>query len=422
MKLSKYNLCIEKDDHYFIFNQMWSSLLEIDKDLSQAVNMHDIASIPENIQHILFENGIMCEDNLCEANIILAKNKIMRFSNSLARVTILPTLDCNFHCWYCYETHKKVYMDERGVERILLFCKSLIENNCVKTFRLDWFGGEPLLQFNQIVYPLSKQIQQLCEENNVDFENSITTNGYLITPRMISKMQEILLKNFQITLDGSKKFHDLVRVSANGKGSFDRIVANITKLCVQIKDIAMTVRINYTPDNINSIHDIAKAFPQEIRSKIRISPHMVWQYKSSESFTNPQLEQELQVCIDEGYSTTGNRLACTQCYTENMKQYVINYNLQVFKCTARDFTRTQSIGFIDDQGVFIPNAHYYDYFISSGLEDPRCLDCHVLPSCLGICLQKRIEKQKFECNPQEIEEQVKLNVIQYIYQTHHGTK
>ena len=51
--------------------------------------------------------------------------------------------------------------------------------------------------------------------------------------------------------------------------------------------------------------------------------------------------------------------------TDNMEQFVINYDMKVYKCTARDFTEKYCVGKITEEGKFVPNELYYKYYIAS---------------------------------------------------------
>lgn len=95
---------------------------------------------------------------------------------------------------------------------------------------LNWFGGEPLLYFDEIMFPLSKTIKEMTENNGIIFQNSITTNGYLMDKDRIEKFSEIGLNDFQITLDGDEITHNNIRFTKNGGGSFRRIIENINYL------------------------------------------------------------------------------------------------------------------------------------------------------------------------------------------------
>lgn len=416
MKSSRYNIFIHKEERLFVYNQLHSSLLEIDKDLAHLLKSSDINSIEGDLKDELYHNGIICKKSLNESHVLLARNKQMRFSSDFARVTILPTIDCNFRCWYCYENHKDSTMTEENSKRVLLFCKQLIEQGNFKTFHLDWFGGEPLLLFKEIVYPLSKQIKNLCKEHKIAFLNTITTNGALVTEQMIVAFKEIDLKSFQITLDGDKNFHNKTRFSKEMSDSFSVIVNNITQICRAIPSVDMTVRINYTPKNLHSIDNIVGAFPEDVRSQLSISPQIVWQFKSSANIIGQMIKEKMEHFISAGYKKSITSLECMPCYTENMKQFVINYDLFVYKCTARDFTEEQAVGKILEDGTLVLFPRYYDYYISSSVESKECMECDLLPSCLGNCLQKRVESLENNCDKEKIKESLINKVLLYIKQ------
>lgn len=376
MKVSKYNIYVEKEDRKFVYNQLRSSLLEIDEELFRRLSVPDseVDTLDDEILEELHANGVVCDTNLNEENIILANCKIRRFSNDMARVTILPTLDCNFHCWYCYENHHDGFMTSEDVAKVLEFCRKTIIDGKIKHFQLDWFGGEPLMYFQEVVYPISKKVQEICANNNVAFRNTITTNGYLVNSSMIEKLKEIQLTSFQITLDGGKRFHNKTRFSKDVHNSYEVITSNIIALCRAIPNIDMTVRINYTPKNMESIDEIVNVFPLDIRNKITVMPQLVWQFKDDRNMQGDDITRKMEQFVSHGYKKNLTDLSCYQCYTENMKQFVVNYDLSVFKCTARDFSEKYSIGKIDNDGEFVPNNHFYDYFVRSSFENESCFD------------------------------------------------
>lgn len=77
-----------------------------------------------------------------------------------------PTLECNFSCWYCYETHEKGYMSEKMIEKIKKHIIYMIEKIHINSLTLSWFGGEPLLYFNEVVYPISLFAKEICEKKS----------------------------------------------------------------------------------------------------------------------------------------------------------------------------------------------------------------------------------------------------------------
>lgn len=111
----------------------------------------------------------------------------------------------------------------------------------------------------------------------------------------------------------------------------------------------------------------------------------------------------------------------TSCYTENMKQFVINYDLNVYKCTARDFNnKVFSIGQLSPKGIFLPSPLYYKYYATpAAFENKTCLDCELLPSCKATCIQKFIEKKNSLCKKELIAESLKNRINTLITQTRH---
>lgn len=51
----------------------------------------------------------------------LLKRRLVVFRDSNYRLTINPTLNCNFSCWYCYESHNKKSMSEETLQNALKF-------------------------------------------------------------------------------------------------------------------------------------------------------------------------------------------------------------------------------------------------------------------------------------------------------------
>lgn len=84
------------------------------------------------------------------------------------------------------------------------------------------------------------------------------------------------------------------------------------------------------------------------------------------------------------------------CYGDKTNHVLINYQGDLFGCTARDFTNENRIGYLDDQGT----PHYDKEKIHirrvAKLGKAICKNCRIAPICGGGCRQKASEAFDYE--------------------------
>lgn len=93
---------------------------------------------------------------------------------------------------------------------------------------VDFFGGEPLLNW-EVCKELVKYGREQEKKYNKNFRFTLTTNGLLINDDVINFCNKEM-GNVVLSLDGRKSTNDLMRVSRNGKGSYDLIVDKFKNL------------------------------------------------------------------------------------------------------------------------------------------------------------------------------------------------
>ena len=59
---------------------------------------------------------------------------------------------------------------------------------------------------------------------------NVITNGLLLTPEVVDRLEPCGLNGFKITLDGDRDTHNRMRPLRGGQGTFDRIIGNIRKI------------------------------------------------------------------------------------------------------------------------------------------------------------------------------------------------
>lgn len=136
------------------------------------------------------------------------------------------TKNCNMQCKYCF---REVNTTSERLQSDMLHCVcnyiiKYCEENGIKKISIQPWGGEPLLEINSIL-----SMVDIFEKSDIKAYFTIETNGLLLTKQNI----EILHTNkiaIGVSLDGSEKFHDLQRVSANGHPTHRIIVSNLKEL------------------------------------------------------------------------------------------------------------------------------------------------------------------------------------------------
>lgn len=427
-KISRYNYTIDYKGKKLFFNGIkgsgmlmslseWNNIQPFLNDLDRFKQEY-----PDDFDK-LKQMGYIIDSDLDELAYLKYMNKTATYGNNGYTILINPTLECNFRCWYCYEEHNKGHMSDATIEKIKLHLKRKIENREINLLNLGWFGGEPLLYFDEVVYPISKFAKQLMEENNIPFHNSITTNAYCINDDMIEKMQEIGMSYFQITLDGNRERHNKIR-NCSGKPTYDIIIQNIIKICQNIDGVRITLRINYDDVTFkNNAEDILHDFPESVRSKLFIDMHRVWQtlkiHNDNINSYDEKLDQFVVNARNNGYSIRCHGIlfagVYTNCYVCKTNFACINFDGKIYKCTACSFTENDCFGELMDNGEICWNvsriSKLYGY---SPLENPQCMECKHLPICLGPCPKHYMNNNhKIACVFDALERKPELRIIDF---------
>lgn len=81
----------------------------------------------------------------------------------------------------------------------------------------------------------------------------VATNGYLLDEACADRLVACNLKRAQVTLDGPPEIHNRRRPLADGRGSFERILANLKSVAGKF---TLNLRINVDEDNRHTILDL----------------------------------------------------------------------------------------------------------------------------------------------------------------------
>ncbi|MBR1529089.1 MAG: thioether cross-link-forming SCIFF peptide maturase [Oscillospiraceae bacterium] len=166
--------------------------------------------------------------------------------------------DCNMRCKYCFAstgdfgTGRKLMPVETGKLAIDFLLKHSQDR---KFLELDFFGGEPLMNFNA-VKEVVRYARERETEYNKKFRFTITTNGTLLNDDSIDFINSEM-SNVVLSIDGRKETNDRMRPVTGGKGTYDIILPKFKKLVEQRdKNLDYYVRGTFTKYNLDFAEDV----------------------------------------------------------------------------------------------------------------------------------------------------------------------
>ncbi len=235
MRLSQYNVIQPLEVKHLLANTYTDNYLLLENELFLAYSsiQNDSNQIPElknyytEFYRELVKKGFLVSSIRNELEEVLSAIKEMDSDTERFRLIINPTMNCNFNCWYCYETHLKgSKMDLININKTLRFIDSVLETD-IKSLNIGWFGGEPLLNFKKVILPVLQYAKIASRKKNINLSTNFTTNGFLLNQETINELLNFNVLNLQITLDGNKEKHNTIRYVSKTRGSYSKIVTNI---------------------------------------------------------------------------------------------------------------------------------------------------------------------------------------------------
>lgn len=398
MKWSKYNSVMQIEDKYvLIYNSATDQFLTCPKTAwPLEAGKEKAEKIPAALSSKLKRIGALVPKDWDETKRVKEQLDEIDNDDSTLHVHINPTLNCNLKCWYCYEDHSGfTKMTPETIESILRFISRKITSPNLRVLRISFFGGEPLLHFKDVAEKIITGAHALLQDKDIELYLHFTTNGTLFNEEIIDFLNRFNV-SFQITLDGYKKVHDNVR-NISGKGTFDRILHNIHTLAGIGKSIVL--RINYTKDKLDDIDNILKelaSWNPDTLSKIHVDLQWVWQ--DTTTHNDKEVADKIYVLLNygkkSGISVGSNWKivnARRSCYADQKNHVLVNYNGDLFFCTARDFKTENRKGYISREGDLIWENDSHNSHMSVKFTNPVCRDCRVGALCGGGCRQKSME-------------------------------
>lgn len=403
-KLSKFNFFVKNNDRtIIIYNYLHKQLCKFPAEchdkIVQILNAvgsgNSFSSSASSVFEELVNRKIILPKEYDEESVSKLKyiNEIAQ--NSLCFI-IYPTMACNFRCPYCYQDHENENMSLETARRIVSYVRKNISK--YRELYVAWFGGEPLLRVD-LIRKMSEEFMDICFKRHRVYNSAITTNGYLLDKDTFEALYNYNVRKFAITVDGMPAVHDKQRITADGKGSFERIITNlldIKKISRNIK-FEINIRSNVSREGLEGLEPYVKymseRFADDDRFCFSFRPVYNWGGDSIDEFKEHLLDSfsgcknlyNLLYTFDypmnyfQHYEEITNSAIC---YASREYTYAVETDGRLSKCTSanRD-AKNYFVGNIDVHGNMILNEDLIAQWATPYKNTTGCSDCFFEASC-----------------------------------------
>jgi len=401
MKWSRYNLLFEsKKSGWLLYNSASNSFVQMNKE--SADSMKEIIENPDmdfsNMPDMYFKlrlGGFLVDDGQDDAfvRILKMKRNVANYSSNILSLTIAPTKECNFDCYYCYEKNRnKSILSDENENNLIKFIKN---HKLVNKLYIVWYGGEPLLKFEAI-----KSISAKIANLGIEFSADLVTNGYLLSESVIKELNNLKITSIQITIDGSKKTHNRRRPLIGGDATYDVIVENINKLMSSHWSGKLKLRVNVDISNSKEFVDVYQhfknKFSQEFEKRLFVYPGFVHDSLNEDRGCHFDSKNKgkfiYELAQDHGINALEifPKRKIGSCALNVKNAYVVGPDGELYKCWNDLGVESEVVGSINGLTKWNTSLIAEGMVDCSFLESEICRNCFYLPICDGGCPKLRM--------------------------------
>lgn len=218
--------------------------------LSKYYHQREIESCYDEIKELYKDKILFSEDDY---------EKYAKYSvaSPVKAMCLHIAQDCNLRCEYCFASTGDFGLGRKlmDFETGKLAIDFLLENSKDReNLELDFFGGEPLMNF-EVVKQIVQYARSKEKEYNKNFRFTITTNGLLLDDDKIEFINKEM-SNVVLSIDGRKEVNDKVRKRVDGTGCYDTILDKFSNLVSKRGNKDYYVRGTFTKYNLDFSEDV----------------------------------------------------------------------------------------------------------------------------------------------------------------------
>lgn len=409
MKLSQYNVVLELEEGLLLVNLKNSSYVKITKEpeLSSFKELLESKKLDknDNMVQLLYQNGYIVDKNLDEYSEV--NSKISQIVNELEEslnVTLYVTNQCNFRCIYCPEKHCSTRMSNEIWEAVYKYTEREVKAGKLKKLFFSFFGGEPLLETKRIISFLERIDALVKQYPDVEYFGDITTNGYMLTPKVYDRLTQLNVIQYQITVDGDRDSHNQMRPRVDGQGTWDKIVENLKYISQFDDKVQVIVRTNHNHINepkLEEFYEWIKGVLSNKKFVFSLNPVGKLDEKTDDSLAadlESQEVQELRVEMEQknkGRSIANKynplQIGASICPAQSKNMFIVASDGRIAKCNDIYIGSDEDyVGYLNKEGEIKYYKNLSRWY--NDCEHSGCRKCPYYPICgARSCPAKKME-------------------------------
>ena len=433
LKRSRYAFFINKDDGSVIAYSSLSGAIIAFREITYIDRLNQLLSQPEiefdeknDIISVLYNKKLFVDVDADEDLLVRCLYEEGVIRNSTLDIMLIVTRQCNFRCVYCGQPHLDRKMEKETYDSVIAFVRNQLLLRGYSNVRVTFFGGEPLVEYNNIIWFLEKLKSMLDTDfPGIHMESGMSTNGYLLTPNHFDKLVSLNCSFYQISVDGMSYTHDKTRPLVGGQPTWQTIINNLSYMVTTTALFKVALRTNFNFDVADSLQEFYKYVSEKLNDKrIGIYFETIKDQGNSETpqllgeieslFINVEIVGMLKEYALSCNNVTSRSLPCSRvCYASKPNYFVFDDQGYLLKCSFDLDNETNNLGRIEDDGTVEINESLYSKWVYSDyLSSNKCKKCSALPLCFGKrCPKARMAYGEMDCDLDvvkcEIEEMIK---------------
>lgn len=392
---------VEERTKRAIFVTRTASFRIIDEGSWSLIEQGQFQKLPSEMLAELINIDLLVPEQENELETIIQQNQSSITEDENLYLVIQPTAYCQLGCHYCGQEHSPQMITEEAQKQFLERTRKKLETRKFTSLSISWFGGEPLVGLS-VIRSLTRQLKALAADFGCSYDAKMVTNGLALTETVSRELvEELNITKIEITLDGTKEYHNIRRMQKSGKPTFSKIFTNIVNLAQKhYSDVNLVIRCNVDYENYESVSPLLQVLAKaNIQDKISfyVAPIHSWGNDAHKRSLSKEEFAELEIfwfseMIELGFNIKliPDRVPIV-CMAVSPNAELVDAYGNIFNCTE--------VSYVPSYGS--PNEYAIDHLSGKKMPGTRerlgsfnhkvsqgsypCSTCKMLPVCGGFC-------------------------------------